>query len=74
MNKYAIGIYDDTEGKNEVIIVEEETSVKAIYKAVGNDELWHIKDGKPPYSTELEAYDFYLQGGLIISEPVLIKQ
>ncbi|MCH4866664.1 hypothetical protein MK746_20020 [Bacillus sp. 1006-3] len=72
VNKYAIGIYNMTDGDHKVKIVEEETSIKAICKAVGAEELWGIVDGELPYSTEEEACVFYLQGDLSISEPVLI--
>ncbi|KTF59059.1 MULTISPECIES: hypothetical protein [Bacillus amyloliquefaciens group] len=74
MNKYAIGIYNMIDGDHKVEIVEEETSIKAICKAVGDEELWGIVDGETPYSTEEEACVFYLQGDLSISEPVLIEK
>ncbi|WP_419901042.1 hypothetical protein [Bacillus sp. S17B2] len=74
MNKYAIGIYNMTDGDHKVKIVEEETSIKAICKAVGDEELWGIVDGELPYSDEEEDCVFYLQGDLSISEPVQIEK
>lgn len=72
MKRYAIGLCSFEEDI-EIVIIEAENGLMAMYEAALNKCQWDaMEDGRLPFITTDEAISFFLQGDINISKPVEI--